>query len=401
MKKRRKVTTKARRRSAPKVARRRNASVVLGSNEQIALLKQKLNEALERQTATADILKVISRSHSNIQLVLDTIAEIAQRLCQSEQAYIMRLRGSHYHLASAKDAQAERIKYLREHPIARDRGSVTGRVAIERRTIHVTDALADPAYSLNMSGDRGYRTILGVPLLREGVAIGVIVLTRGVVKPFSDQQIELVSTFADQALTAIENARLFDESQVRTRELSEALEQQTATSEVLKVISSSPGELEPVFEAILKSATQICEAKFAILFRYDGETFYPAAGIGLPPALDEAHRLRGAFKAVPGTTLFNVWRTRTPVHTKDDTTAPEPGAHVKFGGARSTVGVPMVKEDALIGVIVVYRQEVRPFTDKQVELLTNFAAQAVIAIENARLLNELRKDLAPTADRHR
>src|SRR5262245_40263730 len=223
-------------------------------------------ESLEYQTAISDVLDVISRSPSDIQPVLDTIAETAQRLCHSEHAYIMRLDRGRYYPAAAKDARAERIQYLRDNPITVDRGSMCGRVALERRTIHITDALADPEYTLSMAGDRGYRTILGVPLLRGGVALGVIILTRAVVQPFTDKQIELVSIFADQALIAIENVRLFEAEQQRPPQPPEPRHPQPATSEVLGVISSSPGELEPVFQTMLSNATRICEANFGALF---------------------------------------------------------------------------------------------------------------------------------------
>jgi GAF domain-containing protein len=221
---------------------------------------------------------------------------------------------------------------------------------------------------------------------RENELVGAIVIYRQEPQPFTDKQIELVSNFAKQAVIAIENTRLLNE-------LRESLLQQTATSEVLGVISRSSGDLGPVFETILANATRLCEAKFATLFRYDGETFFPAAHIGTPPALVEAHQERGAFKEVPGTVLHDVWQTKNAAQSEDDAKAPNPGHHVRFGGARSTVGVPMLKDSDLIGVIVIYRQEVRPFTDKQIELLENFAAQAVIAIENTRLLNELRESL--------
>ena len=231
--------------------------------------------------------------------------------------------------------------------------------------------------------------MLGVPLLREGRPIGVLALTRSQVEPFSDREIGLVTTFADQAVIAIENVRLFDEVQARTRELSEALEQQTATSEVLRVISSSPGELKSVFESMLANAVRICEAKFGVLYRYDGKLFHPEALVGAPQALVEFHQKRGAFLAVPGTPLHQLWQTRNVVHTADD--AGGPSSSARLGGARSHLAVPMLKDDALVGSIIIYRQEVRPFTDKQVDLVTNFASQAVIAIENTRLLNELRQ----------
>jgi len=367
--------------------------------DQVQARTSELQESLEYQTAISDVLDVISRSPSNIQPVLDTIIEVAQRLCQSEQAYILRLSSGVYHLAATKDAQIERIKYLRENPIAPNRSSVTGRVALERRTIHISDALADPEYTLSMSGDGGYRTILGVPLLREGVTLGVIVLTRGIVQPFTEKQIQLISSFADQAVIAIENARLFDEVQARTKDLTESLEQQTATSEVLQVISSSPGELEPVFETMLENAVRICGAKFGTLGLYDGDTFRNVALHNVPPAYADL-RLREPFRPHPKSGLAHVAKTRQVAHTDDLRTQPpylegDPAvvAIADLAGARTILNVPMLKEGRLVGAISIFRQEVRPFTDKQIELVTNFAAQAVIAIENTRLLNELRESL--------
>src|SRR5262249_36215010 len=237
----------------------------------------------------------------------------------------------------------------------------------------------------------GFRTMLGVPLLREGSPIGVLALTRPQVEPFSERQIELVTTFADQAVIAIENVRLFDEVQARTRELSESLEQQTATSEVLQVISSSPGELEPVFDAMLQNAVRICEAKFGGMFRFDGDAAYAVAMLNLPPALDEYLRERGRRQPAPGSDLEKVLKLKPVIHTIDSLETPNPIPPAKLAGARTCITVPMLKETELVGAIVIYRQDVRPFTDKQIALVSNFAAQAVIAIENTRLLNELRQ----------
>jgi two-component system, NtrC family, sensor kinase len=281
-----------------------------------------------------------------------------------------------------------------------DSQPVWGRVALEKRTSHIVDALADPEYTLPMAGHRGdYRTLLGVPLLRDGIAIAVIVLVRAVVEPFTDKQIELVTTFADQALIAIENVRLFDAEQQRTRQLSEALEQQTATSEVLQVISSSPGELEPVFKAMLENVTRICEANFGVMFRFEDGTVRAAAMLGAPPAFAKFWQ-GGPQRPGPKTAFARVMETRQTVHIADVRLEPaylegEPVfvAAVNLGGFRTLLNVPMLKESELIGTFAIYRQEVRPFTDKQIELVQNFARQAVIAIENTRLLNELRESL--------
>ena len=201
-----------------------------------------------------------------------------------------------------------------------------------------------------------------------------------------------METFADQAVIAIENVRLFEAEQQRTRELSESLEQQTATADVLRVISSSPGELEPVFQAMLENAVRICEAKFGALFRFQGNTFELAAEVDTPQEYVEFFRRQGQFRpTVSGGILDRVMQTKEVSHTADIAAEFVSSPAARLGGARSTVCVPMLKDGVLIGAIFVYRQEVRPFTDKQIELVKNFAAQAVIAIENTRLLNELRQ----------
>src|SRR5215467_6143913 len=214
--------------------------------DEVQARTREVQQSLEYQTAISGVLNVISRSPSDVQPVLNTIAETAQRLCHAEQAYVMRLEDDgRYHPAAGKDVEEARIEFLRQNPIAPDRGSTCGRVALEKRTIHIVDAQADPEYTLPMAGHRArHRTLLGVPLLRDGIAIAVIVLVRADVEPFTEKQIELVTTFADQALIAIENARLFDEVQARTEELSESLQQQTATADVLKVISRSTFDLQ-------------------------------------------------------------------------------------------------------------------------------------------------------------
>ena len=350
-------------------------------------LLNELRQSLEQQTATADVLKVISRSAFDLQIVLDTLTKSAAQLCAADRGVIFMQDGDLYRLRAAYGFSREAEKYGLEHPLKPSRGNLTGRVALGGKAVHIPDVLADPEYTeTGHQKSFGYRTNLGVPLLREGTTIGVFSLTRDKVYPFTDKQIELASTFADQAVIAIENARLLNE-------LRQSLEQQTATSEVLRVISSSPGELEPVFEAIVENATRICDAKFGTLFRYDGEFFHRVAGIGTPAALVEFQEKRGPFKPETSIRLSRLLRTKSVYHVVDELSEPEPGPPAKYGGARSVVGVPMFKDNEVVGAIIIYRQEVRPFTDKQIGLVKNFAAQAVIAIENTRLLNELRESL--------
>ena len=237
--------------------------------------------------------------------------------------------------------------------------------------------------------------MLGVPLLREGTPIGVIILQRKAVRPFTDKQIELVATFADQAVIAIENVRLFDEVQARTSELSEALQQQTATSEVLRVISSSPGELEPVFRAMLENATRICEADLGTMALYEDGGFRHVALHGAPAAYAEIRQREPVVRPHPEAPLGCLAATKQVVHIDDVLALPEraQGGLARVAGARTLLIVPLLKEQELVGSIGIYRQEVCPFTDKQIELVKSFANQAVIAIENTRLLNELREAL--------
>jgi signal transduction histidine kinase len=362
-------------------------------------LLNELRESLQQQTATADVLKVISRSTFDLKTVLDALVESACRLCDAEASSIWRAHGGAFKVAANFGQAAEHLQKMKELSIQPGRDTCTGRVLLERQTVHIHDCQADPEYKVSeVLSVAGNRAILGVPLLREGIPIGVLNLTRSTARPFTDKQIELATTFADQAVIAIENVRLFDEVQARTRELSEALEQQTATSEVLGVISSSPGELEPVFEAMLANAVRICEARFGNLLLYDGNAFRMAAMHGAPPAWDDLRRREPVVLPGPNNLLSRLAARKQLQHVVDTRTeqayvereAALVGL-VEVAGARTLVAVPMLKEDELIGAIVIYRQEVRPFTDKQIELVTNFAAQAVIAIENTRLLKELRQ----------
>jgi GAF domain-containing protein len=358
------------------------------------------DEALERQAATAEVLKVVSRATFDLQSVLDKLTETAARLCNADMAGITRERDGAYYYASVHNYPPELHEFIKAARHERTRGSVTGRVLLERKTIHVRDVMRDPGYTMREFAQKaGFRTALGVPLLREGKAIGVIILARSKILPFTDKQIDLVTTFADQAVIAIENVRLFEAEQQRTRELSESLEQQTATSEVLKVISTSSGELQPVFHAILENATRICEAKLGNLFLSEGNCLRAVAVHGDSYYADRYRREPIVdIRQNPGTPLDRATRSKQIIHILDlrlDQSYLDGNRYIvalaDTAGARTELVVPMLKEDELIGVIIIYRQEVRSFTDKQIALLQNFAAQAVIAIENARLLSELRQ----------
>jgi two-component system, NtrC family, sensor kinase len=351
---------------------------------------RQLGEALEQQTATSEVLQVISRSAFELQPVLDTLVNSAATLCSAERGYIMRLDGGQYHLAASYPAIGELEEFVRRHPLAPDRGSITGRVALERRTVQIEDVLADPDYRLQeQQRIEGYRSLLGVPLLRDGIVIGVFALWRNKVDRFTDKQIDLVTTFADQAVIAIENVRLFKELQERNRDLTEALEQQTATSEILRVIASSPTDIQPVLDTVAENAARLCDAKDAVISHVNGEVMQQVAIYGTIPT-PEPNRINRDSPV--GRAIVD----RKTIHVPDlaaevDTEFPESKERQQLSGTRSMLVTPLLREGIPIGMINIRRTEVRPFSEKQIKLLETFADQAVIAIENVRLFKELQE----------
>ena len=365
----------------------------------LALATRERNEALEQQAASAAVLKAISGAAFDLQAVLDTLLETACRLCEADIGTIRYEEGAGYRLAATFGCQPEWREHFARYSSKPDRSSVFGQTILKGSAVHIPDVLEDTDYARPVAQKlMGLRAALGVPLMRDGRVFGVVNLFRTSPRPFTQRQIDLLETFAVQATIAIENARLFEAEEQRSAELAEALERQTATSEVLQVISSSPGELAPVFTAMLENATRICQAKFGTLYLYEDGAFRAAAMHNVPPAFLEARRRQPVVKPSPDNPMALVAATKRSVQSADvpESTAwprhePNFAQFAKLTGARSLICVPMLKDDALVGVITVYREEVRPFTEKQTELLTNFAAQAVIAIENTRLLNELRQ----------
>jgi PAS domain S-box-containing protein len=359
-----------------------------------------LEESLEYQTATSDVLKVISQSGTEIDPVLQTLVETAARLCEADKAVLGHLTGGLYRMGASVGFTHGYKDYRARTPIPLDRGTAIGRMVIDRRVVHIEDALADPEYTDATARDLGqFRTVLSVPLFREETVIGGLFLARSRVQPFTEKQIALVSTFADQAVIAIENARLLSELQQRTDDLQESLEYQTATSDVLKVISRSTFDLQPVLDTLAETAARLCDAGYGAIYRRDGEVYRIATAVAFSSETKEAARRFQAFveqhPLVPnrGSITGRVALERRAVHVADTASDPEYTLReaTTLGNLRTQLGVPLLREGEPIGVIALARQRIEPFTERQVELVRTFADQAVIAIENARLLNELRE----------
>jgi GAF domain-containing protein len=352
-----------------------------------------LTESLEQQTATSEVLRVISSSPGDLEPVFQAMLANAINICDAKFGNLWLAKDGGFMVAARHGLPSPYLGQIQIGVVVYPGPSVpVARAANTRAPVHIADLREDHAY---LSGEPvavagvefgGVRTLVAVPMLKDQEVVGAIFIYRQEVRAFTDKQIALVENFAAQAVIAIENTRLLNE-------LRQSLEQQTATADVLRVISSSPGELEPVFQAMLENATRICDAKFGTLFRVEGNALRPTAHFGTPPELVEFQRQRGPYLPETGSTFDEVMRTKRVSHTADIAAEARSSPSARLGGARSFVSVPMLKDDALVGIIGIYRQEVRPFTDKQIELLKNFAAQAVIAIENTRLLNELRESL--------
>ena len=364
---------------------------------------RELAESLEQQTATSEVLKIISSSPGELEPVFQAMLENAVRICEAKFGHLILFEGDLCRIAAAVNMPPALAKAFGQRGIFEPTpGSHLDRLRQTKQVSHTADDTAEVVQGFAAKYG-GARSVIAVPMLSDDILVGAILIYRQEVRPFTDKQIALVQNFAAQAVIAIENTRLLNELRQRTDDLSEALEQQTATSDVLQVISSSPGDLQPVFAAMLGNATRICDARFGNVYLWDGDAFHLVATHNTPSAFAES-RKRGPFRPGPTHPFSRLVVTKQILHVDDVAALPgylerdpqivEP---VELGGIRTCLVIPMLKDANLIGALVVFRQEVRRFNDKQIALLTNLAAQAVIAIENTRLLSELRK-VASAAD---
>ena len=362
-----------------------------------------LSESLQQQTAVGDVLKTISRSTFDLQPVLDTLVHTAARLCDAEMAFILRREGDVYKAGAAVGFSTEYIDFLKDHPIAPDRGTVTGRAVLERRAVQILDVATDPEYTMQESTTlAGQHTALGVPLLRENEPIGAVVLARQRVEPFTEKQIELVTTFADQAVIAIENVRLFDQLQARTRDLEESLQFQTAASDVLKVISSSPDRLQPVLEAIVETSRELCGSDASTIFLLHDSRFHLTAVSGTVPTHLEHLRANPAPADGPVTVFTRALELKRTVHYPNAAEDPDlDAARRALAGPRALLVAPLMRDGEVIGIIVLRQSHLKPFTPRQIQAIETFADQAVIAISNVNLFEQVQqrtRELAKSLD---
>jgi GAF domain-containing protein len=403
---RRRKSKASKRRAAPAP---RSISSVAGRESKVARLTRELNEALERQAATAEILRTISSSSTGVQPVFDTIVRNFALLCGSIFGAIYTFDGKLVHFAGGYGFSPEQLQAVRtKYPVRiDDRSVLSPRAILAKSPLHIEDIKFDPHYDRDHAAVASWRRLLAVPMLRESVPLGAIVAAWAEPGAIPKRHEDLLKIFADQAVIAIENARLLSELHQRTNDLSEALEQQTASAEVLKVISSSPGDLKPVFDSMLENALRISEARFGNLWLREGKQFRIVTDLGSSQAYHDQLFSEPLITPDPRSAMGQIAETGDVVQIEDISKEPTYGmkmriATVEIVKGRTLVGVPMLKNDEVVGVIAIYRQEVRPFTDKQIALVKNFAAQAVIAIDNARLLNELRQrteDLSESLER--
>ena len=392
-----KLANARRHKAKTRKAARRGSSSVAGGETEVARVARELHEAQEQQTATAEVLRIISTSPTELQPVLEVVVRSAARYCKADDVTLFELDGQYLRIAAHWGTIPQELGV--RFPCVR--GQVAGRAVLERKPVRVIDLQAEAqefpegsAFAKRL----GHRTTAGVPLLREGVAVGTIMLRRAEVNPFTNEQIELLETFAAQAVIAIENARLLNELRQRTADLTESLEQQTATSELLGVISRSSGDLVPVFESVLANAVRICGAMFGGLFLCEGDAVRVVTFHNAPNALAELWRREPLIRPGPGLAISRSIKSKQVVQIADIMADqaylerdPARIQVVELGGFRAVLSVPLVKDNEVIGAFNIFRQEPGPFSGKQIALATNFASQAVIAIENTRLLNELRQ----------